>query len=82
MVVGLWPRTGARSWSTAAIWQPILGAKRSIGFVPDNPNLYPRLTGLEYLNLIGDVYGVDGATRKRRLDYYLQMFELTSAVGI
>jgi ABC-2 type transport system ATP-binding protein len=58
-----------------------LGAKRSIGFVPDNPNLYPRLTGLEYLNLIGDVYGVDGATRKRRLDHYLGMFELTGALG-
>lgn len=58
-----------------------IAAKRSIGFVPDNPNLYPKLTGLEYLNLIGDVYGVDGPTRKRRLDHYLGMFELTSAVG-
>jgi len=58
-----------------------MAVKRSIGYVPDNPNLYPRLTGLEYLNLIGDVYGVDGPTRKRRLDYFLGMFELTGALG-
>ena len=37
--------------------EPIL-AKRAIGFVPDNPDLYQRLTALEYLNLIGDVYEV------------------------
>lgn len=56
-------------------------AKHSIGFVPDNPNLYGRLTGIEYLNLIGDVFGVDGPTRARRLDYYLEMFQLTRAAG-
>ena len=56
-------------------------AKHSVGFVPDNPNLYQRLTGLEYLNLIGDVFGVDGPTRSKRLDYYLEMFQLTKAAG-
>lgn len=58
-----------------------ISAKRSMGFVPDNPELYPRLTGLEYLNLIGDVYGVDGPTRTRRLNHYLEMFKLTDAAG-
>jgi ABC-2 type transport system ATP-binding protein len=46
-----------------------IAAKRSMGFVPDKPDLYPRLTGLEYLNLIGDVYGVDGPTRTMRLQH-------------
>ena len=58
-----------------------MAAKRSIGYVPDKPDLYPRLTGLEYLNLIGDVYGVDGPTRTKRLKHYLEMFELQDAVG-
>lgn len=58
-----------------------IDAKRSIGYVPDKPDLYPRLTGMEYLNLIADVYGVDGPTRKRRLDHYLAMFELQNAAG-
>jgi ABC-2 type transport system ATP-binding protein len=58
-----------------------IAAKRSMGYVPDKPDLYPRLTGLEYLNLIGDVYGVDGPTRSKRLAHYLEMFQLTEAVG-
>lgn len=58
-----------------------VAAKKAIGFVPDNPNLYQRLTGLEYLNLIGDVFGVDGPTRVKRLEYYLEMFQLTKAAG-
>ncbi|MDI9421720.1 MAG: ABC transporter ATP-binding protein [Bacillota bacterium] len=58
-----------------------IAAKRSMGFVPDKPDLYPRLTGLEYLNLIGDVYGVDGPTRTKRLQHYLEMFQLTEAAG-
>lgn len=55
--------------------------KRSCGFVPDNPNLYPRLTGLEYLNLIGDIFQVSASLRKERIEHYLRMFELTGAVG-
>lgn len=58
-----------------------VAAKHSMGFVPDKPDLYPRLTGMEYLNLIGDVYGIDGATRRRRLQHYLEMFQLTEAAG-
>lgn len=58
-----------------------VAAKRSMGFVPDKPDLYPRLTALEYLNLIGDVYGVDGPTRTKRLNHYLDMFQLRDAVG-
>lgn len=58
-----------------------IAAKHSIGFVPDKPDLYPRLTGAEYLNLIADVYGVDAQTRAKRLSHYLDMFELSNAVG-
>ncbi len=58
-----------------------IAAKRSMGFVPDKPDLYPRLTGLEYLGLIGDVYGVDGPTRTTRINYYLDMFQLAAAAG-
>lgn len=56
-------------------------AKKAIGFVPDNPNLYQRLTGLEYLNLIADVYEVDGPTRTQRMEHYLEVFQLTKAIG-
>jgi len=56
-------------------------AKRSMGFVPDAPNVYDRLTGLEYLNFLADVYGVDAATRMERIEKYLTMFEIKDAAG-
>jgi ABC-2 type transport system ATP-binding protein len=60
--------------------EPVL-AKSQIGFVPDNPDLYDKLTGLEYLNLLADVYSVSQPDRKRRIEDCLQMFELREAVG-
>jgi ABC-2 type transport system ATP-binding protein len=56
-------------------------AKISIGYVPDNHEVYERLSGLEYLNFIGDVYGVDSATRRSRVEKYLKMFEISDAAG-
>ncbi|MBQ8137680.1 MAG: ABC transporter ATP-binding protein [Clostridia bacterium] len=58
-----------------------LKAKRMIGFVPDGADLFDRLTGLEYLNFMADIYGVSAEQRKRKMDEYLQLFELTDAVG-
>ena len=58
-----------------------IAAKRKLGFVPDGADLFERLSGLEYLNFIGDIYGVPAPERKERMDKYLSMFELTDAVG-
>lgn len=58
-----------------------LQSKSSIGFVPDNPDLYDRLSGLEYLNFIADVYRVPADLRRRRINRLLEMFELQNAVG-
>ncbi|HAZ21440.1 MAG TPA: 3-dehydroquinate dehydratase [Firmicutes bacterium] len=57
-----------------------LEAKKQIGYVPDNPDLYDRLTGLEYLNFIADVYEVNENVRRTNITRYLEMFELTGAV--
>ena len=82
MIVGLLkPDRGQVSVNGHDLAMDPIAAKHSMGFVPDKPDLYPRLTGLEYLNLIGDVYGVDGPTRTRRLDHYLDMFQLGAVVG-
>ncbi len=56
-------------------------AKRMLGFVPDGADLFDRLSGLEYLNFMGDIYGVPAGKRKERMEKYLTMFELTDAVG-
>lgn len=58
-----------------------LAAKRMIGFVPDSHEMYERLTGLEYLNFMADIYGVDAASRKAHIEKYLALFELEDAAG-
>ena len=58
-----------------------LAAKRLIGFVPDSHEMYERLTGLEYLNFMADIYGVDVAARKAHMEKYLALFELEDAAG-
>jgi ABC-2 type transport system ATP-binding protein len=58
-----------------------LAVKRSISYVPDNPEVYERLSGVEYLNFLADVYGVPPAERKERISRFLELFSLTGAAG-
>lgn len=58
-----------------------LAAKHKIGYVPDHPDVYEKLTGIEYLNFLGDVYQVPAGTRRERLEHYLEIFELKDAAG-
>lgn len=57
-----------------------LAAQRLIGFVPDGNDLYDRLTGMEYLNFMADVYQVSAAQRRNHIEKYLSLFELEDAV--
>jgi len=57
-----------------------LRAKQVTTYVPDTPAVYERLTGLEYLNFIGDVYGVPREERLERIGKWLEVFDLASAV--
>lgn len=56
-----------------------LEVKKRIGYVPDNPDVYDKLTGLEYLNFMADVYEVPADIRKDRITYFLEMFGLVDA---
>jgi ABC-2 type transport system ATP-binding protein len=51
-------------------------AKRQMGLVPDEPFVYPKLTGAEYLRFIGELYGVSLDDMRRRVPELLEMFEL------
>ncbi len=54
-----------------------LRAKRILGYIPDNPFLYDKLTGREFLNFMADLYSVSSAGRQERIDDLLRLFELT-----
>lgn len=58
-----------------------LACKRKLAYIPDNPDLYEYLTGIQYLNFIADIYQVSAADRQERIGRYGEMFELTSALG-
>lgn len=58
-----------------------LEAKSQIGFVPDNPEIYERLTGIEYVNFMADVFGVSPRVRRERAEELLEVFDLRDAFG-
>ena len=55
--------------------------KRRIAYIPDNPDIYEYLTGIQYLNFIADVFGVSAAERTEAFEKYGEMFELTANYG-
>lgn len=82
MMVGLLrPDTGTIRINGIDVEKEPLKAKAQLAFVPDSPEVYERLTGLEYLNFIGDVYGVAAADRERRIRALGERFELTHALA-
>ncbi|MDQ6780345.1 MAG: ABC transporter ATP-binding protein [Candidatus Eremiobacteraeota bacterium] len=60
--------------------QPVL-AKRTFGYVPDEPNLYGKLTALEFLTFVGDVYEMDAGKKYRRIQQLLELFDLKDQAG-
>ncbi len=58
-----------------------VGCKQVTAFIPDNPDLYEHLTGIQYLNFIGDIFGVDKADREQRISSYADSFEITRNLG-
>lgn len=58
-----------------------VGCKMKMAYIPDNPDLYEHLTGIKYLNFIGDLYQVGKKEREERIKKYADLFELTSNLG-
>jgi ABC-2 type transport system ATP-binding protein len=80
MIVGLLqPTSGTVLVDGYDIQAQPLPAKAASGYVPDEPNLYAKLTGRELLRFVGDLYGVDRQQAERRLTELLRLFDLTQA---
>ncbi|WP_312102383.1 ABC transporter ATP-binding protein [Pygmaiobacter massiliensis] len=58
-----------------------VAAKQVTAFLPDNPDLYDFLSGIDYLNFIADIYGISAARREELIRKYGDAFELTGALG-
>ena len=56
-------------------------SKKQFAFVPDSPDMFLRLKGLEYINFMADIYEVPKATRKDRIEKLAERFDMASALG-
>ena len=55
--------------------------KKDIAYIPDNPDIYEALTGIQYLNFIADIFKVSKSEREEKIKYYSEKFEINKALG-
>jgi ABC-2 type transport system ATP-binding protein len=80
MIVGLLqPTSGSAQVAGFDIQTQPLQAKAACGYVPDEPNLYPKLTGRELLRFVGGLYRIEKSLVEHRSEELLRMFDLTGA---
>jgi len=58
-----------------------INAKKRFGFVPDNPDMFLKLKGIEYLNFIGDIYDISTDERKERINKLAKEFEMQEVLN-
>lgn len=59
-----------------------IGCKQAMAYVPDNPDLYEFLTGIQYLNFVADIYGVSKQERTERIKYYGELLGMTDDLAL
>ncbi len=58
-----------------------IACKKITAYIPDNPDLYENLTGIQYLNFIADVFEISTAEREELIKKYADLFEITPSLG-
>lgn len=58
-----------------------INCKKKLAYIPDNPDLYEHLTGIQYLNFVGDIFEVSAKDREEKIRRYADDFEITSVLG-
>ncbi len=78
MIAGIILPTGGRIQigGVDLLRQPLL-AKRRLGYIPDRPFVYDKVTGAEFLRFVAALYDAQDASLERRIDELLELFELT-----
>jgi ABC-2 type transport system ATP-binding protein len=78
MIAGiLRPTSGTVEIAGEDIHTNAVAAKARLGYIPDRPFVYDKLTGAEFLRFTAALYGQDGAVVERRINELLELFELT-----
>lgn len=81
MLVGILPfESGDIQICGHSIRTDRINAQQCIGYVPDNHDIYEKLSGNEYLNFMADMYDVATEDRKERIERFAKMFNMTDAL--
>ena len=64
-----------------SITEEPMACKRELAYLPDNPDLYEHLTGIQYLSFIADIFRIPMAERKRDMERYAEQFEIADSLG-
>ena len=64
-----------------SVKEDMMLCKKQFAYIPDNPDLYEYLTGIQYLNFIADVFEVPATERQSRIEKYADAFEITASLG-
>ena len=82
MLIGLvQPDSGSVNVLGAEVQKDPVTVKQQVGYVPESPRLYEFLTGIEYLDFIGDIYGMNSEEKKNRITEYLKALQLEGREG-
>lgn len=77
-VVGLLPfEKGKITIDGVSVTQDPIRCKSMVAYIPDTPELYDNLTGMQYLNFVSDIYGISKRERSSRINQYATMLEMT-----
>ena len=55
--------------------------KKVMAYIPDNPDIYEFLTGIQYLNFVADIFGIEQSVRQERIKTYGDLFGITENLG-
>lgn len=81
-IVGLIKKTnGEISIDGLKLEDDPISYKSKFSYLADNPDLFDKFTGVEYINFVSDIYGIDEKTRDERLNTYLDYFNIREAMA-
>ncbi|HVE39533.1 MAG TPA: ABC transporter ATP-binding protein [Planctomycetota bacterium] len=81
MIAGLLrPTSGQIIVGGVDVQKDPIAAKKACAYVPDQPFLYDKLSGIEFMNFIADLYGVDGEGRAKEIDRLVELFGMKDFV--
>ncbi len=79
MIAGILRPTEGRAWIGGDdLLKDPMSAKQRLGFIPDRPYVYEKLTGAEFLRFVAGLFGQDGDMVERRIEELLELFELSA----